>query len=430
MNESLVGILAPVAFLAFQESFIPFLACGMMQLTLKYGLTPWSTYSLSLFGLCMTSTGDLQDAFHHGSLALKMMERVGEDARTLVVVYGFIHHTQRHVVDAFNPTLRAYFISFARGDLAFSGQAISIHICARMIAGSSLEHIIEDTLCFANQLKSYNQSLVWQILVIFQRSNLELANRSSEIVKLLGDVPNDDSFQASLKGPHAEYHTFVLSTFAMRSQFILNNQKSAMESARKCWRSKGFKGSILYCSTYFFFSALIALECWKSAGVTKRFYFWHMFKKFQRRLISWTEKGNPNTLHLVVLLKAEMMIAERKKSFETVQTTYRQCMAQATRLGFLHDTALAKELFGRYCLNEGKKEEASYYLQRSKLFYNDWGALKKVNCMKLQYGDLVENSILTHDLSKSITGRPRQEIVEEIESVRARTVFGLDNSSF
>jgi hypothetical protein len=99
--------------------------------------------------------------------------------------------------------------------------------------------------------------------------------------------------------------------------------------------------------------------------------------------------------------------------------TYRQCMAQATRLGFLHDTALAKELFGRYCLNKGKKEEASYYLQRSKLFYYDWGALKKVNGMELQYGDLVVKSTLTHDLSKSIIGRPQQEIVEEIESVQA-----------
>jgi histidine kinase len=425
-----VGILAPVAFLAFKESMIPILACGMMQLTLKYGLTPWSPYSLSLFGLCMTVIGDFQDAFRLGSLALKVMERVGEDARTLVVVYAFIHHTQRHVVDAFNPTLKAYYISFARGDLAFSGQAISIHICARMIAGSSLEHIIDDTLCFANQLKAYNQSLIWQILIIFQRSNLELADRSSEIFKLIGDIPDDDTFLASLRGPHEEYHTFVLSTFSMRCRFILNDLTSALEYARKCWRSKGFKGALLYCSTYFFFSALIALECWKGAGVTKRFYFWRIFKKFQRRLISWTEKGNPNTLHLATILKAETMIAEKKANFDTIQHIYRQCMAKATRLGFLHDTALAKELFGRYCLSEGKIEEAKYYFQRSKLFYFDWGAMKKVNVIKLQYGELVQNNILTNELSKSIKGRARLEIVREIESVRARTVIGLHECRF
>jgi hypothetical protein len=119
------------------------------------------------------------------------------------------------------------------------------------------------------------------------------------------------------------------------------------------------------------------------------------------------------------------MIAEGKTNFDIIQDTYRQCMAQASRLGFLHHTALAKELFGRYCLSEGKILEAKYYFQRSKLFYCDWGALKKTDVMKLQYGELVQNNILSNELSKSIKGRARLDLVNQIENMRGRTVFGL-----
>jgi histidine kinase len=396
----------------------------MMQLTLKFGLTPQSPYVFSSFGFCLTVTQDFREAFRFGTLALQLMERFGEDARTLVVVFGFIHHTQRHFVDAFEPTLRAYYVSFVQGDLAFSGQAIGMHLSARMISGSSLENIIMDAFSFSEQMKAYNQSLIWNVLIIIQRTNLELADRAEEIVKLLGENPNDDAFLEFLcRGGHQEFHVFTFLSFTLRCRYILNDKQSVLILAKKCWRCKGLQAPLIGYAICFYFSALAALDCWKEATLTKRFYFWRIFRKYQRILISWTEKGNPNTLHMVSLLKAEVLASKESEKFETVVEAYYQSINQARRSGFLQDAALSNELLGKYCLKRCDYDLAKDFLTTSKELYFDWGAMKKVRAMESQYQNLISGRVMMDQLSTAIKGRARQGIVSQIDNLRSQTKF-------
>jgi hypothetical protein len=424
MHEK-VGILCPVVFFASKESIVPIIICRMMYISLKYGLTDLSPYALSCFGICMTARVEFKEAFRFGFLALQMMERFGEDARTLVVVYGIFYHTQRHVVDTLKPTLRAYYISFVQGDLAFSGQAIAMHIIARMVAGSSLEYIISDTFTFSEQLKTYNQTLMWNILMIAQRSNLELADRSSEIIKFIGEYPDDDAFQTYLVGEHAEFHDLFFSIFTLRSRLIIGDKESALVYAKKCWRSKGFHAAFLFSVAYFFYSALMAIQCWKESFGVQKFKLWRIFRRFQRLLIVWTERGNPNTLHLVSLLNAEVLSSKKNADLETCQEAYHLSITQATRLGFLHDAALGNELLGKFCLKKCELDLAKHNLERAKVLYFDWGAFKKVKQMEWEYGRLIENKISTDQLSTAFTGRARDGIVSEIENVRSITRLSL-----
>jgi hypothetical protein len=276
---------------------IPILAWRMVELTLKHGLKNASPYPLSKYGFCLTLLQDINEAFRIGSLALQMMEYFGEDARTLVSYYTFISHTKKHIVDAFEPSLKAYYISFLQGDLAFSGQTITIHLTARMIAGVSLEHIINDTFCFANQLKTYNQIMMWNTLLIFQRTNLELADRSDEMVKMLGKEPTDDDFQSYLQDVNQEFHNFTFFSFTLRCRCVLDDKESALLFAKKCWRSKKLLAPLIGSQFYYFYSALMALELWKRARPIARFQFWRILRRFQRILTSWTKMGNPNTIH-------------------------------------------------------------------------------------------------------------------------------------
>jgi predicted ATPase len=146
--------MCPVAFFAAKDSMIPVIVCRMMHLTLRHGLTELSPYALASFGYSIALSGDFDEGFRFGSLALQMMERFGEDARTLVMVYRLFFHIKRPVLDTLKHTLRAYYVAFAQGDMAFSGQAIATHLLARMVAGSSLTNIIDDTFSFCDQLST------------------------------------------------------------------------------------------------------------------------------------------------------------------------------------------------------------------------------------------------------------------------------------
>jgi histidine kinase len=396
----------------------------MIQYTLKFGLTPFSPYAFASFGFCLTVTEDFREAFRFGSLALQLMDRFGEDARALIVVFGFIHHTQRHFVDAFEPTLRAYYVSFVQGDIAFSGQAFAVHLTARTAAGSSLENLINDTFRFAEQLKAYNESLVWKAIIIVQRTNLELADRSEEIVKLLGENPNDDAFLEFLgREGLQEFHVFTFLSFTLRCRYILGEKESALILAKKYWRHKGLQAPLIGFAICFYFSALAALDCWKEATLTKRFYYWRIFRKYQRILISWTEKGNPNTLHMVSLLKAEVLASKESEKFETVVEAYYQSINQARRSGFLQDAALGNELLGKYCHKRCDYDLAKEFLNTSKDLYFDWGAIRKVSAMKTQYQSLISDEVMMNRLSTAIKGRSRQGTVSQIESLRSQTNF-------
>jgi hypothetical protein len=426
-----VGILCPVAFFASKESMIPVMTCRMMTLLLKYGLTDLSPYVFSSFGFCMTATGDFQEAFQYGGLALRLMERFGEDAKTLVVVYGLFYHTQRHLADIFKPTLRAYYVSFIQGDLTFSGQAIGMHLSARMVAGSSLEHIISDTFCFADQLKTYNQYMMWNFLLIAQRGNLELADRSEELVKLIGLVPDDESFLSYLNGERANLHEYLYYIVTLCSRYIVGDKESALIYARKCWRLKCLQGAFHYSVIHFFYSSLVAMECWreetgKISSSQKRWRYWRIFRKFQRILQSWTEKGDPNTIHLAALLRAEVLATKQNVTMESIQDAYHQSINPAQRSGFLHNAALGNELLGQYCLRLRDYNLARHYLERAKVLYFDWGAFKKVKTMELTYGNLVCNRISKDLLSTAVSGRSRQGIVNEVETLRTQTRLSID----
>jgi hypothetical protein len=410
---------------------IPIMACRMMKLLLKYGLTELSPYVISIFGFCMAATGDFREAFRFGSLALRLMERFGEDAKTLVIVYGLFYHTQRHLADVFKPTLRAYYLSFIQGDLTFSGQAIGLHLTARMVVGSSLEHIISDTFCFADQLKTYNQYMMWNVLLIAQRANLELADRSEEIDKLIGIVPDDESFLSYLNGERAYLHHYLYCILTMRSRYIVGDKISSRVYAKKCWRLKYLQGAFHYSVIHFFYSALVAMECWRAESEKfnasqRRWRYWRLFRRFQRTLQSWTAKGDPNTVHLVALLRAEVLTTKQNMTMESIQEAYHQSINPARRSGFLHDAALGNELLGRYCLSSGDIDLASRYLEQAKALYFDWGAFKKVKDLQLLYGNLVQNRLSKDLLSTAISGRSQQGVVFEIESLRAQTRWPME----
>jgi histidine kinase len=404
---------------------IPIITSRMLLLSLRHGLTDSSPYAFGAFGFSLAISGDIDGAFQFGSIAIRMMERLGEDARTLVMVYGLFYHIKRPILDGLKPTLRAYYVAFAQGDMAFSGQAIAMHLISRMVAGLSLENIIADTFSFCDQLKAYNQSMMWNVLLILQRGNLELANRSDEIAKLTGEIHDDDAFVSYLLGFRVDYFDFQYSLFTLRSRFYLEDEESTHMLAEKFWNFKGVHGPYCHSVLYFLFSALVALECWKKAGVTQRFRFWRLFRKFQRLLTAWTKKGDPNTLHLVYLLDAEVVATKKNVLPLDVQRMYHQSISQARRVGFIQDAALANERLGEYFLSKQDHDWAQYYLQNAKVLYYDWGAKKKVQQMEKKYGELVEIKVTEDDLSKSLTGRARQEIISDIDEIRARTRVSL-----
>ena len=68
---------------------------------------------------------------------------------------------------------------------------------------------------------------------------------------------------------------------------------------------------------------------------------------------------------------------------------YEKSILLSTRMGMVHDAALANERYGEFYLNVLNNEsQATYYLEKAQTYYSEWGATAKVEQMNDRYASL------------------------------------------
>ena len=109
--------------------------------------------------------------------------------------------------------------------------------------------------------------------------------------------------------------------------------------------------------------------------------------RLRKVIRSWSEKGNPNVNHHLLLLNAEH--AASCGLMRQARTLYEKAISTATSGGFIPDVALANERYADY-LGDSDQEAANFHLQEAVRFYNEWGALYKVTKLRESHPDLFD----------------------------------------
>ena len=91
--------LSPNTRITGNQNIVLVVSLAMMQVTLRYGLSPSSPYGIAVYGVMNEIvTGDKREAFEFGSLALEFAERPEMSqsyCATAVVSFNFHHHLQK-----------------------------------------------------------------------------------------------------------------------------------------------------------------------------------------------------------------------------------------------------------------------------------------------------------------------------------------------
>lgn len=379
-----LGFLIPVAFFSNQENLIPVLTCRMMQITLQHGASELSPYALSSFGFSMTVTGDIDEASRFANLALKLMQRFSEDPRTLFMVHCLLDHLKRPIHEVLDTAVKAYNVSFARGDLKFTGQACVMHISAMYGAGTSLDIVENQIRVYCRTLRKHKQLVVLKYLLVTRRISLELMGRPNEMATLIRGELDDVAFESFLAQENGDMCCLCFWMYTMQARYYLGDMDSALEYGKRCWRSKALKGAFVYSVAFYGISALTALHFWRK---TRKLRYWRIFRKYHRELQKWVKRGNLNTRHLVALLDAELLVVARRANPDEFGIKFDRAISLAHAGGFTHDAALANERAGLYLL-ANRRTIAQRYLTTAKELYTAWHATAKVQQMDARFGDL------------------------------------------
>lgn len=110
----------------------------------------------------------------------------------------------------------------------------------------------------------------------------------------------------------------------------------------------------------------------------------------RKKIRSWSEKGNPNVNHHLLLLNAEH--AALRGIVEQAQSMYQKAISAAVSGGFVQDAALANERYADF-LAKIDMEESGSRVQEAVRLYNMWGAHYKVSTMRRSHPDLFDMTL-------------------------------------
>ncbi|NJL52193.1 MAG: GAF domain-containing protein [Hydrococcus sp. SU_1_0] len=129
-------------------------------------------------------------------------------------------------------------------------------------------------------------------------------------------------------------------------------------------------------SEYYFYYGLAMLALCPAQSEVQPINLLEEVIDCQQKIQSWANHAPDHYQHKYELISAE--IARVHGDAEQAATHYDQAIAEATKAGYLHLSALAGELAGEFYLSRGRTKIASYYLTDAYQRYLSWGALAKV----------------------------------------------------
>ena len=132
-------------------------------------------------------------------------------------------------------------------------------------------------------------------------------------------------------------------------------------------------------------TVLEALICLKaaqlpSAGMISRWMWKKRGIRVMKIIRGWVELGNPNVIHLLHLLEAELAILNGYDRL--VEDSYQLAINTASANGFIQDKALSHELVSSYLTNRGDSSQGAYHMEQAIKYYSEWGAKAKVDQLK------------------------------------------------
>ena len=224
-------------------------------------------------------------------------------------------------------------------------------------------------------------------MVLFTRQvALNLMGKSNDPLIMTGDAMDEDKLLQRL----AKEENKALRDFFMVNKLFLNTYFGDFESSAKHALKNGDRlqkdapGSIyVRIETYHRALSLLIM-----ARETKQRKLKRAAKRVMRQINSWVAQGDPNAIHIKILLDAEMAALKGQK--QEAEAKFKDSVIFAARGGFVHDAAFASERYAIFLLDDlNDRDEAAYRMKEACKYYQEWGAEGKLKSLQETYGDLL-----------------------------------------
>mmetsp|Transcript_24272 Transcript_24272/g.59418 ORF Transcript_24272/g.59418 Transcript_24272/m.59418 type:complete len:610 (+) Transcript_24272:2715-4544(+) len=359
--------------------------CRLVELTLAHGISEFSGPSIaSLAMLVLLLQNDYETVSEFGEIALSLQEKYGGSryAETTYILYGHVLSWVKPLHTCLAPTMNGYTQGLRSGDNEWSLYNLLSHfVCLPYAMGSPLAPILRDcpkVLLQIEEAKLKDHLLVVRIL--FQMvMNLQLPP-GEKFEKLNGNHYSPEDEEGNESAGHMGHLHFAegeLMVFHGNYDELAN--RAIAKGDHYSQLMMGF--FLIPMETFHRGIALYAM-----ARRTKRRKYKAHANKIRKQVTKWSNDGNPNVKHYVMILNAEQAVLD--KHYEKADELYKGAIVYTARSGHLHHAALCNERYADYRLLRSDVDDAKYYMSEAVRYYREWGAVGKAEKLRKEMEEL------------------------------------------
>jgi predicted ATPase/serine phosphatase RsbU (regulator of sigma subunit) len=385
---------ANIAYSASRE-FSGLTIAKMVDITLRYGLAPASSFALGIYGLILNSGfGAFKTGYEFGKLGLAISEKLNDRyfrGKANFLMASVINHWRNHARTNLNYLHEGRKLSMESGDFKYASYA-DIHLTiSSMFIGNSLEEILHQ----ANQGIEFGRKIHYDDVVLALTGYRQFVLNLQGLTKGVTDFNTEDfqeiEFSKKLdasKFTVAKMYYFVLK---IASGYLFGKYTDCLDFVD---RSKGLTYNLagqLVETEYYFYESLLLTASYEETPPRKRKEYKKILAGNLKRFKRWTEHSPENFETMYLLLQAEVSVIYHH--VERAMNLYDEAIQSAKENQFIHMEALANERTGLFYLSRNKKEIAGVYLAEARRRYAAWGAHAKVSAMNEKHPEIFEKKI-------------------------------------
>jgi len=423
-------IMAPVLLNAYIASpqHLSLLTYRGASLSLQHGNGPWSPFFYSgvvvLWGGAVDNspTGEsaqgLEAAHKLAMVLLKLLENPKYarcKAKSLDGMLGSMnwHTPMRQLLDL---SLEMHQAGLDTGDLLFAGLGI-FHLANFGVAsGINLNEHTKTVSAYREIVKNLGQDFAYRITGIGLQTAQNLMTPSSE-----PDVLEEQHFDERQWLPDAVAANDGLTLFLVFQAKLLlsyhfDRHDRLMEYAAEAEKYLDSVYAMINIGFFRFYDSLSRLRLYSSLSADEGELALKRVESNQLRMRIWAQSGPMTFQHKFDLVAAEM--ARVSGNIGLAMENYERAIEGAGDNAFIHEEALANELYARFWQERGNDMIAEMYMREARALYHQWGAEAKVSHLENRYPQWFKTRTISNGQSDTPGTKVRTTITQPITPIQ------------
>ncbi|MBD2678662.1 MULTISPECIES: AAA family ATPase [Nostoc] len=386
-------ILATIGPATYQAAPIlfPLVICELMNLSIDYGNSPFSSYGYACYGILLNAVfQNIKSAYQVGKLALNLAEKFNFPdikSSTFFVVGVCIAHGKVHVKETLPVLSDAFQSGLEGGNFIFATHAAIHKYQHTYLMGQELTIVAQEMATISDILFRLKQENALSFHQIFQQSVMNLLNYSEHPCILQGEVYNEKTALPKLLDAHDRtgLHHFYFNKLILC--YFFGNYLQAQENALQAEQYLDGVPGLLVVPVSYFYDSLAHLAIYPSLADSQQINVLNRVTNNQEKMKQWATDAPMNFQHKFDLVAAEQYRILGNKA--DAMDYYDRAISLAKEHGYTQEQALANELAAKFYLDWGKGRIAQEYMTEAYYGYARWGAKAKVADLEKRYPQLL-----------------------------------------